>query len=137
MVDFRHFIVACVLILLRCFTPTSTTKPTTNVKLGGSTCAWTKIPLITGQRNLASNVWTGMFQPGRNQIGQLARQVSFGCSNKSIFFLCQISPARTRTQVASTVTLQLTGLRAKYQDTHKASSNATYSLSCYNSPRKT
>ena len=48
------------------------------------------------------------------------------------FFLCQISPAQTLIQVASTVTLQLTGLRAKYQDTHKASSNATFSLSCYN-----
>ena len=78
LVDFRQFSYFMFLIVLRYFTLTSTTKPPTNVKLGGSTCAWTKIQATTGRRNLELNVSTGMFQPGRNLIGPLAHQVSFG-----------------------------------------------------------
>ena len=44
---------------------------------------------------------------------------------------CQISPVLTHTLVVSTSTLQLTGLRAKFQDTRKVSSNATLTLSCF------
>ena len=43
---------------------------------------------------------------------------------------CQISPARTHTLVSSTKTSQLTGQRAKYQDTRKVSSNAILLACC-------
>ena len=56
------------------------------------------------------------------------------CASSEFWFIllfCQISPVQIHTPVASTATSQLIGLRAKYQDTRKLSSNATLSLSCF------
>ena len=74
------------LILFRYFTPTHMRKPFTNVKLGGSTCAWIKTRETTGPRSLVLNVLTEVFLHGRNLIGQHVHQVSFGCRCKFVPF---------------------------------------------------